>query len=180
MAVLIEAISVVIRADRLLARMAWDDFAAMVPNGTLCADDELIRVGFMHPEDVRDFVERLEERGLRYLESGASVDLVVVDQQTGPMARCGWIEFGSISLGSQESHLVSAARMVGSSCRQVLTPDGWRYEGSLSQTFGLVPMGREEASLEFKEERGGTQVFRSKLTGRDVFVSRTRPIRSCK
>ena len=41
MAVLIEAISVVVRVDRLLALMAWEDFVAVVPNATLCADDEL-------------------------------------------------------------------------------------------------------------------------------------------
>ena len=90
MAVLVEASSLVIRADRLRAHITWDAFMTMVPNSTLRADDELVRVGFMHPDDVRSFVERLEATGLRYLEEGVSVDMVVVDQQRGPMVRCDW------------------------------------------------------------------------------------------
>ena len=46
MAVLIEAISVVVRADALLTKFAggWDAFKARVPNQTLCADNDIARV----------------------------------------------------------------------------------------------------------------------------------------
>ena len=54
MAVLIEAISVVVRADELLKKFpgGWDAFKSIVPNQTLCADNEIVRVGFMSPQDV--------------------------------------------------------------------------------------------------------------------------------
>jgi hypothetical protein len=53
MAVLIEAISVVIRADTLLKKFpgGWGAFKLIVPNQTLCADNEIVRVGFMAPQD---------------------------------------------------------------------------------------------------------------------------------
>ena len=66
MAVLIEAISVVVRADELLKKFpgGWDAFKAIVPNQTLCADNEIVRVGFMVPQDVESFIKRLQRVGL--------------------------------------------------------------------------------------------------------------------
>lgn len=54
MSVLIEAISIVIRADELLKKLpgGWDVFKGIVLNQTLCADNEIVRVGFMTPQDV--------------------------------------------------------------------------------------------------------------------------------
>ena len=49
MPVLLEALSVVIRAEALLTRFhgGWDAFVQGVPNRTLCADGFLARVGFL-------------------------------------------------------------------------------------------------------------------------------------
>lgn len=54
MAVLIEAISVVVRKDAIEKRFpgGWDSFLDEIPNNTLCTDGELVRVGFMSPQDV--------------------------------------------------------------------------------------------------------------------------------
>jgi hypothetical protein len=41
----------------------------------------------MTPTDVKKYVEGLEKHGLQYLRD-ESVDLVVVDQTRGPLARC--------------------------------------------------------------------------------------------
>lgn len=51
MAVLVEGISAVIRRKAIDAKLAggWPRFVAEVPNATLCADDNLARVGFMSP-----------------------------------------------------------------------------------------------------------------------------------
>lgn len=172
MAVLIEAISVVIRADRLLARLSWDDFKATVPNATLCADGELVRVGFMHPDDVRVFIEGLEAHGLRYLAEGHAIDMVVVDQQRGAAVPCDWIEIGSIDVAPGAT--VKAARLAGSQAHQLMKPDDWRFEGSLSQTFGFVPNGTsaDQAGLELQEDRDGLHTLRSRLTRSDVFIGR--------
>lgn len=71
MSVLIEAISVIIRADRLLERFpdGWEAFKRFVPNQTLCADGDLVRVGFMSPPDVEEFILALERVGLVYQDA---------------------------------------------------------------------------------------------------------------
>ena len=47
----------------------WIGFKDHVPNQTLCADNELARVGFMTPEDVKNFVGALECAGLVYRDA---------------------------------------------------------------------------------------------------------------
>lgn len=175
MAVLAEGISVVIRCDRLLAAFEgdWDSFKAIVPNTTLCADNELVRVGFMVPADVKDFVDRLAGRGLIYFANGAAQDLVVVDQMRGPMARCDWIEFGQINLGGDPTQRVAACRLVGSTQSVVIMPEGWVFEESLSASFGFVPNEQLEKSLTFVRHHDGMEVYHNRLTGKEVFVGRT-------
>ena len=48
----------------------WDNGISLVPNATMCADNELVRVGFMTPQDVEDYVGKLSDIGLTYLEGG--------------------------------------------------------------------------------------------------------------
>ena len=176
MAVLIEGISVVIRGDRLLAAFNnnWDAFKEIVPNKTLCADNELIRVGFMVPPDVKDFNKRLAGHGLIYLADGVAQDLVVVDQMRGPLARCTWVEFGHINLDGDPKQRVAACRLVGSTQSVVITPPGWTLGGSLSSSFSFVPTGQSEKSLVFLRHQEGMEVYRNRLTGKEVFIGRTR------
>jgi len=144
MAVLAEAISVVIRVDALFRAFGdWNASERAVPNNSHCADGEIARVGFMTPVDVTAYVGSLATRGLVYLDNGTAIDLVVVDQQRGPMAPCEWVEFGQINLDGDLAKRVSACRLRGSSVKQIVTPDGWRFEKSLSASFGFVPNGQE-------------------------------------
>lgn len=174
MAVLVEAISVVIRCDRLLAAFDqdWESFKALVPNKTLCADNELVRVGFMAPADAKQFVHDLAERGLTYLADGKALDLVVVDQQRGPMARCDWIEFGHVNLDRDPKERVAACQLSGGTQKVVVTPEGWKFEDSLSASFGYVPDPHLDKSLTFLRHEGGLDVYWNKLTGNKVFVGR--------
>lgn len=175
MAVLAEGISVVIRCDRLLAAFDndWHAFKAIVPNRTLCADNELVRVGFMAPADVEGFVDLLRGRGLTYLVDGFAKDLVVVDQLRGPLVRCDWIEFGRISLDGDPNKKVAACRLAGSSQSVVVMPEGWRFEQSLSVSFGFVPNEHVDKSLRFVRRQDGLDVYKNALTGREVFIGRT-------
>jgi hypothetical protein len=175
MAVLAEGISVVIRADRLLAAFEsdWGAFKAIVPNKTLCADDELVRVGFMVPVDVKAFVDGLAARGLTYVADGAAQDLVVVDQMRGPLVRCDWVEFGQIRLGGDPKQRVAACRLVGSTQSVVITPEGWSFEKSVSSSFGFVPNEQGEKSLTFLRYQDGMEVYHNRLTGKEVFSGRT-------
>lgn len=136
MAVLVEGISVIIRADRLLA--AFDDdseaFKAIVPNKTLCADGELVRVGFMSPREARDFVNQLAEFG-QYVVDGHAQDLTVVDQQRGPATATSWAEFGRIEYRGDPAKRVAVGRLIGSKVKQMVAPDWWSYEDSLTSSY---------------------------------------------
>ena len=175
MAVLAEAISVVVRADALLAAFqgGWEGFKVIVPNQTMCADGELVRVGFMTPDDAKGFVERLGALGLTYIDGGTARDLVVVDQMRGPMVACDWIEFGHVNPDNDPAKRVAACRLKGSIRSQVVMPPGWAFEGSLSQTFTFVPTEHAGRSLTFLRHEGGLDVYRNDVTGEEVFVGRT-------
>ena len=175
MAVLIEAISVVVRADAILERFpgGWDGFKELVPNQTLCADNEIARVGFMSPADVQSFVDQLERNGLVFLRGDESVDIVVVDQVRGPSAKCDWVEFGHIPWHDRDQQ-IAACRLRGSEVMRVVTPPGWVYEKSLSATFGFQPTEHAAKGLEFLRHEKGLDVYRSRLTGEEVYIGRTR------
>lgn len=154
MAVLVEALSLIIRRDAFShARIAAEAFLAAPPNRTVCADRTLIRIGFLAPHEVEDCLADLEAHGLRFLDaSGVATDCVVIDQQQGPTTRCGWIGFGR-ALTPDEGHVVSVAwdlslpgapdDAVSAVSRDGLAlPAGWRYEVSLSRQFHFTPSNR--------------------------------------
>jgi hypothetical protein len=172
MAVLVEAISVILRRDRVATSYpgGWDAFEAKFSYETACADDHLARIGFMSPKDVETFVELLAPFGLSYVVNGKAADVVVVDQIRGPLVPCDWIEFGHVELSGNR---IAACRLVGDGDNAIFTPANWHYEGSLSQTFGFVPDGAEDRSLRFLRHEDGVDVYMNLLTGKEVFVGRT-------
>jgi hypothetical protein len=172
MAVLVEAISVIIRADAIASRHpgGWPAFRDDVPNGTLCADEEIVRVGFMAPLDVEGYVQQLDKRGLRHFREGKTIDLVVIDQTRGPTTSCDWVEFGKIPMGGGN---VAACKLSDSSLDTLVTPHGWNYEGSLSETYGFVPSGHENKSLRFLGHEGGLDIYLNLVTEKEVHAGRT-------
>lgn len=172
MAVLVEAISVIVRRDPIAVGYpgGWDGFVADCPNQTLCADTELARVGFMSAPDVEEFCRRLGSCGLVFLRDGQCVDIAVVDQMRGPTAPCDWIEFGHVDI---DGHPVAACRLTGRRDSHLITPDGWQYEGSLSASFGFVPDEHLDKSLAFLRHEDGLDVYCNRLTGKLVYVGRT-------
>jgi hypothetical protein len=174
MAVLIEAISVVIRADSLLNAFndEWKEFVAIVPNQTLCADTELARVGFMTPNDVELFIKKLEMFGLTYLENDKCVDIAVVDQLRGPTMECDWLEFSHGDL-SEQGHRVAGCSLLNSEITKLFTPDGWEHENSLSCSYGFVPTEHIEKGLKFLRHEDGNDVYLNPTTGEEVYVGRT-------
>lgn len=176
MAVLIEAISVVVRVASIHDAFAggWSAFEELIPNATLCCDNEIARVGFMVPADAESFINKLESKGLRFIVDGESVHIVVMEQNRGPMAKCTWAEFGHIDLDGNPDHRIAACRLIDSGEPQLFTPAGWEYESSLSQTYGFVPEGLSEKSLTFLRREGGVDVYLNAMTGKEVFIGRTR------
>lgn len=175
MAVLVEGISVIIKADVIISRYpgGWLNFESNPPNSTLCADGEVIRLGFMTPDDTKSYIDSLAQHGIRYIVGGAAADLVVADQQRGFAVPCDWAEIGRVSLDGDSKKVVSACQMVGSKVNQIVTPDGWIYEDSLSSRFLFVESGRVTESIDFLRHENGLDVYRDLKTGKDVYVGRT-------
>jgi hypothetical protein len=148
MAVLVEGISVLVREDAINNKMdgGMARFKMLIPNQTFCHDGEVVRIGFMEPSPLLEFVEQLEEFGLTYLDNGKPVDMIVVDQQRGPMVECEWIEFSHLGIDGGK---VGAAWLWdeprkgwGTHMKMDMTiamPAGWHFKDSLSDKFEFVP-----------------------------------------
>ena len=174
--VLAEAISVIVRVKRITNKLAggWDGFLRLVPNQTLCSDDELARVGFMTPQDIRTFIDALEARGLRFVENGRAVDLCVVDQRQGPTCECDWLEFRYLTV-FEGNYTIAVCRLASSHQSRVAIPAGWQYEGSLSQRAGFVPNEEVASRLHFLRHEKEMDVYLDHATGKEMFVGRTSP-----
>lgn len=185
MAVLVEAISVIIRRDAINQRFAggWEAFVDCVPNATLCYDEDLARVGFMAPADVQAFIHRLEVRGLRFLDRhNQAVNIAVADQQRGLMVDCDWLEFAQLNfmdLGKvgacwlfEGPRLAHGVHLPGGSLT-LATPPGWEYENSLSKEFSFVPDGIEASRLEYLRTEDGVDVYWDNEEEKEVFLGRT-------
>ena len=181
MAVLIEVISVVVRRDAIDRTFdgGWRAFVSSVPNATLCTDDQLVRVGFMEPKAVEKFVKVLEAAGLVFLRPGKCVDIAVVDQQRGPTMPCEWLEFARIPFGKpggraaacwlfEGPRLAAGIHFPGKSI-DLATPNGWTFEGSISERFSFVPNEDVGVRLKYLRTEGGLDVFLDTSAGREVF-----------
>jgi hypothetical protein len=98
MAIYCEAISVIVRKTtvELVAGITPRALMQRFPGGSVWDDENLIRFGFMTPQDTGIWVRQLEDSGLVFydqVDSGfRSRDIVVVDQRHGPTCECSWIE----------------------------------------------------------------------------------------
>lgn len=175
MAVLVEGISVIVRAGAIVHKYdgGWEAFVANCPDASLCADGELVRLGFMDPRDAQAFVAMLTETGLTYRADGEAVDLVIADQQRGLSVPCKWAELGSVPAPGHESEAVVACRLAGSDQDALMTPEGWTYEDSLSARFGQTETESTSERLEFLRHEDGTDIYRDTETGEEVSVDRT-------
>ena len=175
MAVLVEGISVIVRARPIIEHFegGWDAFVADCPSETLCADGQLVCVAFMDPRDAQQFASTLTAKGLTYRADGEAVDFVIADQQDGPSAACKWAELGKAPAPGAESERVMACRLSRSDNQTLMTPENWSYEGSLSDTFGYEETDASSDHLEFLRSEGGTDVYRDTDTGEEVVVRRT-------
>jgi hypothetical protein len=173
MAVLVEAISVIVRVQAIHDRYpgGWSAFVDNAPNKTLCSDNELVRIGFMNPDDCKLFVDSLERLGLTYLKDGQSHDIVIVDQNRGQTVPCGWLDYGRIDIRPNQT--VAAAQLKGTTSRQVYCPDNWTFENSVSRQYGFVPTGHQDKSLKFLRREKGLDVYLNLLTGKEVYIGRT-------
>ncbi len=145
MAVLVEAISLIIRRDAIERSYpgGWDAFANPYrASGVFCYDSEIARTGFMNPLDVTDYGKHLQAKGLVFRdENGAAVDFVVIDQLTGPTTPCPWIEVIRCQV---PGGIVSAARLKGSKVDKLSLPSAWNFDKSMSKNFVFIPTAKQE------------------------------------
>ena len=193
MAVLCEALSVIIRRvslDRYFAG-GTQTFVDLVPNDTLCTDGELVRVGFMAPDDVKEFVDELERYGLLFRsDNERETDVVVVDQLRGPLASCNWLECYRMRIG--DDTWVTVARLSDLSLavptelspekpsthkdrrEELFAPPGWTFHGSLSDSGKFVATDDMSRRLRFLREEDGLDVYWDSDLEREMFIGRTR------
>jgi hypothetical protein len=176
MSVLVEAISVIVLKSSIEARYpgGWPAFVEAVPNGTLCADDELARVGFMGPPDAKAFIVELETQGLRFLVDGVAGDVAVVDQQQGLMNPCLWLEFGRVTLDGGNTVAACWSPEGAGPAGPLATPEGWAFEGSLSQHFRFVPTEQVDERLQLLHRDADHEVYLDLRTGKEISIARTR------
>ncbi len=174
MAVLVEGISVIVRARPIVEYYAggWENFLADCPTEALCGDGEIVRVGFMDPRDAKAFIATVTSNGLTYVADGEAVDLVIADQQRGLSAPCKWAELGRMPAPGHESASVVACRMAGTDAEALMTPDDWSYADSLSARFGTENDVTVDG-LELLRHEDGADVYRDTETGEEVVVGRT-------
>jgi hypothetical protein len=175
MSVLIEGISVVIRVERIAAQFQsnFDAFKRLIPHQNFCADGELVRVGFMAPDDARAFVAKLEGAGLRFLnDQRQALDIAVVDQRQGFTTECTWAVFGRVDIGPAGSQEVAVCQLVGSRVNRVVMPPHWKFEGSLSDSAQFVPT-EDIGKMKFLRHERGLDVYLDPTTGKELYVGRS-------
>ena len=184
MAVLVEAISVIVRRDAIDARFSggWSEFLNAIPNGSFCADEELARIGFMTPQDVEAFVRRLERGGLTFVRKGKAIDMAVVDQVRGPTVPAEWLEFAHLPHGDTGGEVAACWLYEGprfgagihmpAKEMMLAIPDGWTYEDSLSAGFQFVANEEMDEKLKFLRHEDGRDVYLNLSSGQEVFVGR--------
>ena len=160
MAVLCEGISVIVRRDSIDKNFkgGWAGFLETVPNSTMCTDGELVRVGFLSPADVANYIHELEDLGLQFQpkkrpfdlfdEKRAIDDIAVVDQQRGLTQPCAWLESTRVAADDQDGKIlicwlfdgprIAHGMHLKGLSMNVHLPDGWTFENSLSHRFKFI------------------------------------------
>lgn len=129
MAVVIEAITIVVRRDAVRRAFRGNEaaFEALAPNRSGRKDAHLHAIGFMDHRDAAAFVTRaLEPRGLTWARGVEAIDLTLVDQLTGLQHYTPWLEVGQYPV---EGGAVTAAWLKGTEPGALSTHAGWNLQG---------------------------------------------------
>lgn len=118
--------------------------------------------------------KKLQRVGLEFLRDGEAVDIAMADQTRGLTSKCTWLEFGHINMNGSGPR-VAACRLVGSRVKQMITPPDWKFEGSLSSTFGFVPSEHAAKGRKYLRHGNGIDVgvYLNPITGQEMYVGRT-------
>ena len=181
MAVLIEAISVVIKRSVIDDKYPGgiEGFKRDAPNKTFCADEHLARIGFMSPVDVKAYCKELASHGFIYHVDQVPEDFVVIDQQSGPVVPCEWVVVWTAFLEAEEIRKIMLCAVpeefdrLSQDTNVFEEPNGWKWEGSLSQTFAFAPSEEVDKSFTYLGHDNGLDVYFNDLSGKLNYVGRT-------
>ncbi len=164
MAVPIEAFSVVVRNSTLEAKYPGGlaQYEADRPNATFCADEHLSRVGFMDKGDADFFAAELAAKGLTPSRDGKAEDVALVTSD-GPKQPCDWL-----ALARWEN--VTIAWLAGTDPGNLYAPVGWQPQ----QPLEWMSDDEKKERLEYLRSEEAVDVYRHKLSGKEVYVGRTR------
>ncbi|WP_163576656.1 hypothetical protein [Halomonas faecis] len=144
MPVLVEATAVIVRAVVIEQRITggWRAFRDCLPTDQFCSDDELVSVLLQSPDAIAPFVERLVAAGLRFDWEGPYKDIAFADQKRGLITPCDWVAFETVNIGiGGTPPCVAICRHAGSQSHELRAPEGWSFQGSLSEAFGVEGSG---------------------------------------
>ncbi len=138
MPVLIEGVCVLVRLQSVTNRYRGgaDAFLRSAVFVSACADEHLVRLGFLTTHDAFACAKDLEHHGI----CPESSDLALVDQQDGFLTPCNWAELGNVGWDGDRSHIVVGCRLVGDSSLRMAVPEDWHFNGSLSQQYPATRM----------------------------------------
>tara|TARA_B100000686_G_C16615103_1_gene875988 strand:+ start:203 stop:838 length:636 start_codon:yes stop_codon:yes gene_type:complete len=196
MAVLLEALSLITKKESIESRFpgGFERFYENVPTpGTFCEDEELTRVGFMGPDqEINKYVQWLLTNNLQFYEHGEFKDFAIVDQSTQKMfngitrdgieiQQCRWLELIEFRwpkkgefpvIFDQPSCSILGLQIPQKELSPVAVPDGWVYEGSLSDPEHTTFTPNEEVTtkLKFLRQRDdGLYVYLDTKTGKTMY-----------
>lgn len=166
MSVLLEALSVVLRAATLdaLDTTAPDLYGRIITNATFRADGRLAAVSFRSPHDVGALCDALVAAGLVLDENDAFVDVAVVDQVRGPTRDCDWLD----CYAHDDGYAICCP--AGEDPGGMAAYEGWSADDrpDLEYIDG-AEMGER---LRFLRRDGNRDVFLDRDSGEEVFIER--------
>ena len=174
MAVLIEAVSVVIRLKTIADKYPGgvDQYIKDCPNWTLCVDEEIVRVGFMSTYDAFDFIGSLERLGFTCIVDGELDEIAIVDQFNGIILPCDWLDCLNVVIFKGDIRVL-VCQIMGGEIKAIALPQGWAYENSLSkQTIVMDPVGWN-SRMTFIRHENGLDFYLNTITGQEMYVGRT-------
>ncbi len=162
MSVLLEAISVIVLKSTLEEKYPGGllRYIDEIPNETFCMDEHLTRVGFMRPDDIKNFVDGLRQVGLEFHDGFQAIDIAVVDQFRGSTMSCNWL---STQL---EDEPPSYCWLADEPQGELVVPLNW------TQGNRVFFDGDKANRLIFKRSENSTDVYWDTVKQQEVFVGR--------
>ncbi len=172
MAVLIEGVSIVVPFVTIERHHegGLEDFFAWIEGFRYCQDGHLVAIHFKRAETVKEILGQLRERPLPLKDlSGAWFAIAVVHQIfASALAPCKWLAIGRNADGAVFACLKNQEQNPG----KVSVPEGWNFEGSLSQKLSHRPLDMVSDRFRLLRAEGLSNIYLDTKTGLEIPAGR--------